>query len=52
MQFIETLFGLIPDGGSGILEFSLIAILLTAMAVPLVLRRAAKPRETRTNPRT
>lgn len=48
MQFIETLFGLNPDGGSGILELSLIAILLTAVTLLLVLRRGINPRETRT----
>ena len=51
MQLIERLFGLYPDGGSGILELSLMAILLSAVIFRVALRLAIKPRETSTGPR-
>ena len=40
MQFIERLFGLYPDGGSGMLELSLIAIVFSTIAARMVLRRS------------
>ncbi len=46
MQFIERLFDLSPDAGSGLLEFSLIAILLTVAALPVLLSRATKREDT------
>lgn len=33
MDFIERFFGLAPDGGSGTLEFVVLALLLAAVAV-------------------
>ena len=50
MQFIERLFGLYPDAGSGLLEFSLIAILVSAVALRVALSRTIKRGETRTGP--
>ena len=50
MQFIERLFGLYPDAGNGLLELSLIAILLGAVALQLALSHSVKQDETRTGP--
>ncbi|MEP7173405.1 MAG: hypothetical protein ABI705_07950 [Aestuariivirga sp.] len=44
MDFIEQLFGISPDGGSGALEFALFAIPVAALVVWAILR---KRRETR-----
>jgi hypothetical protein len=42
MQFIERLFGLYPDEGSGLLEFALVAILISSVALRIALSRAIK----------
>jgi hypothetical protein len=41
MHFIEQLFGVSPDGGSGVLEFYLVLVPLGLVAVWAILRRAA-----------
>jgi hypothetical protein len=41
MDFIERLFGLSPDGGSGSLEFLLFAIPIAGIAY-LIIRRSSK----------
>ena len=33
MQFVEHLFGIAPDGGSGLLESCLLSIVLTIVAI-------------------
>jgi hypothetical protein len=48
MQFIESLFGLCPDAGSGLLESSLVAILLSVVVLRLALSRNIKRAETPT----
>jgi len=42
VQFIERLFGLAPDAGSGLLEFILVAILLSLLAVLAGILKASK----------
>lgn len=42
MQFIERLFGIAPDGGSGILEICLILIPLVVAILAAVWGRRAK----------
>jgi hypothetical protein len=39
MDFIERLFGISPDGGSGALEFLLFAIPIAGLAYLLIRRR-------------
>jgi hypothetical protein len=51
MQFIERLFGLFPDRGSGLLELSLVAILLSAVTLRLALGCAIKRSDTRISAR-
>ena len=52
MQFIERFFGLSPDAGNGLLEFSLIAIASGAIVLRAILRGAIKRRESPTSPQT
>jgi hypothetical protein len=42
MDFIERIFGLAPDGGSGSLEFLLFLIPLVGLALLIKYRRARK----------
>jgi len=42
MDFIERIFGIAPDGGSGTLEFLLFAIPVCGIAVLAVWRRARR----------
>ena len=42
MNFIETLFGIVPDGGSGLLETSF-SLLIFCVAAVLLQRRRRKP---------
>ena len=51
MHFIERLFGLAPDAGSGLLEFSLMAILLSVLPLRLALRSVVKRSATRNGSR-
>ena len=47
MDFIERLFGLAPDGGSGMLEFLLLLVPVAGIVVVHVWRRSVKrPRRT------
>jgi hypothetical protein len=39
MDFIEQLFGISPDGGSGALEFALFAIPIAALVAWAILRK-------------
>lgn len=48
MQFIERLFGLYPDAGSGLLESSLVAILLSMVALRVALNRTIERAKTPT----
>jgi len=48
MHFIEQIFHIAPDNGSGLLELSIIMAVLSIPAVLLAVRRRAKRR---TNPR-
>jgi hypothetical protein len=48
MQFIERLFGLYPDAASGLLESSLVAILLSVVVLRLALSRNIKRAKTPT----
>jgi hypothetical protein len=45
MDFIERVFGLAPDGGSGSLEFLLFVIPLVGLAWLLKYRRASRKQE-------
>ena len=45
MDFIERVFGLAPDGGSGSLEFLLFLIPLVGLALLVKYRRASRQRE-------
>jgi hypothetical protein len=45
MDFIETLFGLAPDGGSGLFEFLLFAVPLAGVALLHWRRKAARRRD-------
>jgi hypothetical protein len=46
MDFIERLFGIAPDGGSGVLEFVLFALPLAGIVwLALRKRKAAKNRD-------
>ncbi len=49
MQFIERLFGLYPDAGSGLLESSVVAILLSVVVLRLALSHNIKRTETPTS---
>jgi hypothetical protein len=49
MDFIERLFGIAPDGGSGVLEFALFALPLAGIVL-FALRRK-KARQARRLPR-
>lgn len=49
MQFIEEIFHVAPDGGSGILEMSIVMALLSIPTVIFAVRRRAK-RNARTGP--
>jgi hypothetical protein len=42
MQFIEALFGISPDGGTGLLEGCLILVPLILLAFRLVLKRGTR----------
>jgi len=42
MDFIERLFGISPDGGSGLLETSLVAALISIIVLPALLRYGSK----------
>jgi hypothetical protein len=44
MDFIERIFGISPDGGSGSLEILLLVIPLVALALLYNLRRAKRSR--------
>jgi hypothetical protein len=44
MDFIERIFGVAPDGGSGALEFLLFAVPLLGIAIIGLLRRAHRQR--------
>ena len=44
MDFIERIFGVAPDGGSGSLEFLLFAVPLLGIAMFRLLRRGCGPR--------
>jgi hypothetical protein len=48
MHFIERLFGIYPDAGSGLLESSLVAILLSVVALRVVLSRTIERAKTAT----
>jgi hypothetical protein len=39
MDFIEQMFGISPDGGSGALEFFLFALPIVALAVWAIIRK-------------
>ena len=45
MDFIEHIFGLAPDGGSGSLEFLLFVIPLVGLALLRKYRRASRKQE-------
>ncbi len=45
MDFIERVFGLAPDGGSGSLEFLLFLIPLVGLALLITYRRASRKQE-------
>jgi hypothetical protein len=45
MDFIERLFGVSPDGGSGLFEFLLFAVPLAGVALFYWRRRAARRRD-------
>lgn len=47
MDFIEKLFGISPDGGSGALEFILFAIPIIVIVILAVTRRGQKNKEQR-----
>jgi hypothetical protein len=42
MQFIERLFGISPDSGSGLLELSLVAIVMSIVAIPVLLKYSVR----------
>jgi hypothetical protein len=42
MQFIERLFGVSPDGGSGFLEFWLVVIPLIVLAARVILSQRSR----------
>jgi hypothetical protein len=42
MQFIERLFGISPDSGSGLLELSLVAIVMSIVVVPVLLKYSVR----------
>lgn len=44
MDFIERIFGISPDGGSGLFEFMLFAIPLAGIVILALRRRAQKNR--------
>jgi hypothetical protein len=44
MDFIERIFGLAPDGGSGYLELAILLTVVTVPAIFLVVRRRAQRR--------
>jgi MYXO-CTERM domain-containing protein len=44
MDFIERIFGIAPDGGSGTFEFLLFAVPLAGLAILWGLRRRARAR--------
>jgi len=44
MDFIERLFGISPDGGSGTFEFLLFAVPIAGIAILWTLRRRGKPK--------
>lgn len=48
VHFIESLFGLYPDAGNGLLELGLLAVLLGAIALPVALSRTLLRNKTRT----
>jgi hypothetical protein len=39
VQFIERLFGLYPDAGNGLIELSLLAVLLSVIAIRMTFSR-------------
>ena len=45
MDFIERLFGVSPDGGSGLFEFLLLAVPLAGVAWIYLRRKAARQRD-------
>jgi hypothetical protein len=45
MDFIERIFGLAPDGGSGSLEFLLFLIPLVGLTLLIKYRRASRKQE-------
>ena len=45
MDFIERLFGIAPDGGSGSLEFLLFLIPLAGLVLLFTYRRASRKQE-------
>ena len=45
MDFIERLFGVSPDGGSGLFEFLLFAVPLAGVAWLYLRRKAARRRD-------
>ena len=45
MDFIETLFGLAPDGGDGSLEFWLFALPIAGLCLLALRRRRRRQRE-------
>ena len=51
MQLIERLFGLYPDAGNGLLELSLLAVLLSALAIHITFsRRFSRTKARNQNP--
>ena len=48
MQFIERLFGLYPDAGNGLLELSLLAVMLSAFAIYMTFSRPLSRSKART----
>jgi hypothetical protein len=50
MDFIERLFGVSPDGGSGLFEFLLFAVPLAGIAWLMLRRCAARRRDHRDEP--
>jgi hypothetical protein len=44
MDFIEQIFGIAPDGGSGSLELLLLAVPLAGLAILGLVRRAQRQR--------
>lgn len=47
MDFIEKIFGVSPDGGSGAFEFILFAIPIIVLVILAVTRRGQKKKEQR-----